>query len=176
MIVTQNIYLIGMPGSGKTTIGLLLSSLLKCHFFETDWAVEKQVDTTIAAFLQKNSEEAFREIEAEILKGTTNLIGTVIATGGGTPCFHNNIDFMKAKGLVVWLQVPAATIIDRITERHSAIPALKGTDLESSVPRLLKQRQPYYEQAHLHISLAESDAQLNSQKIAAEITAYLNQS
>jgi len=176
MIVTQNIYLIGMPGSGKTTIGLLLSKLLKCHFFETDWAIEKQVNNTIAAFLQENTEETFRVIEAGILKSTKELKGAVISTGGGTPCFHNNLDLMKANGLVVWLQVPANTIIERIKDRQSAIPALKGKDLESSVPVLLEQRQPYYEQAHLHITLAESDAQLNSQKIAAEITAYLNQS
>jgi len=173
MIVTKNIYLIGMPGSGKTTIGLLLSSLLNCHFYETDWAIVQKTGKSIGNLIKDEGEPTFRTFEKEVLLDTTHLKGTVIATGGGLPCFFNNIDFMLANGLVVWLQVPTPTIIKRLTTRYQSIPALAGTNLELSVPEMLSFRSQFYGKANLSISLQSDNAQENAMQLAAEIAAYL---
>jgi shikimate kinase len=173
MIVTKNIYLIGMPGSGKTTIGLLLSNLLQCHFYETDWAVVQKTGKTIGKLINTDGEPKFRSIEEEILLATKDLKGTIIATGGGLPCFFNNLDFMLDNGLVVCLQVPNPTIISRLQNRYQAIPALAGTDLELSVPEMLAFRSKFYTKANLTISLQSDNAQENALQIVAEIAAYL---
>jgi shikimate kinase len=173
MIVTKNIYLIGMPGSGKTTIGHLVSQLLECHFFETDWAITKAANSTIGNIIKHQGEEAFRDLEEEVLISTTKLAGAVIATGGGLPCFKNNLSLMLSNGIVVWLQVPNELIIARLTDRYSQIPALANTDLDLSVPGLLAFRSKWYKQADITISLTNTEAEKNVMQVVKEITAYL---
>jgi shikimate kinase len=173
MILNKNIYLIGMPGSGKTTIGLLVSSILNCHFYETDWAIVRQAGKTIGSLIKDEGETVFRNLEEQILLQSEVLKGTVIATGGGLPCYYDNMEFMIANGLVVWLQVPTDTIIQRLALRYQAIPALADTDLEQSVPILLAHRSKWYQKAHLTINLQFDTAEKNAIIVANEIKAYL---
>ncbi|MFY8033754.1 MAG: shikimate kinase [Flexibacteraceae bacterium] len=173
MIVTKNIYLIGMPGSGKTTIGHLVSRLLECHFFETDWAITKAANSTIGDIIKHQGEEAFRDLEEEVLNTTTNLSGAIVSTGGGLPCFKNNMSLMQANGIVVWLQVPNELLICRLKDRYSQIPALANTDLEQSIPDLLAYRSKWYKQADIAISLSSTNTEENALQVVKEITAYL---
>lgn len=175
MIVTKNIYLIGMPGSGKTTIGHLVSRLLECHFFETDWAITKAANNTIGNIIKHEGEAAFRDLEEQVLQNTTKLSGAIIATGGGLPCFKNNTSLMKANGVVIWLQVPNELIINRLKDRYSQIPALANTNLEQSVPELLAHRSKWYKQADITISLTSTNTEENAMQVVKEITAYLHQ-
>jgi shikimate kinase len=173
MIVSKNIYLIGMPGSGKTTIGHLVSRLLECHFFETDWAITMAASSTIGNIIKHQGEEVFRDLEEEVLISATKLAGAVIATGGGLPCFKNNMGLMQANGIVVWLQVPNELLINRLKDRYSQIPALANTDLNLSVPDLLAFRSKWYKQADITISLPDTNTEENALQVVKEITAYL---
>ncbi len=149
----NNIYLIGMMGSGKSSFGKKLASALKLHFVDLDKAIEKQSDKTISACFNELGEEGFRKLESAVLSGLS-VQDTVIACGGGTPCFYDNLNFMKQDGKIVYLKMAAKTISDRL--KHSSSPrpllqGLKGEALDSEILKLLYSRSYYYHQADIII-------------------------
>src|ERR1700761_1236239 len=100
------IFLIGMPGAGKTHWGNRLSGELGYSFIDTDAAIEKEKKNSIANIFSNEGEEKFREAEEKILQDIIqNKHGNeIIACGGGTPCYRNNMDLMKSSGCVIYLK------------------------------------------------------------------------
>lgn len=114
----KNIFLIGLPSSGKTTLGKQLARHVRYRFVDTDVLIVKEEGMPIPDIFAQKGESYFREAEARILRAIRPDSKLVIATGGGMPCFHDNMDYIKANGLSVFLDVSPEQIVERIL-RHS---------------------------------------------------------
>ena len=150
----KNIFLIGLPSSGKSTLGKKLSRILNYRFVDMDRLIEKDQNMTIHEIFSQKGESYFREVESRILKDTIENRKVVIATGGGAPCFFDNMDFIKKSGISIFLDVPAADLAKRI-ENHGKDdrPILSGViSLEGELQRKIDDRRPYYSQADIIMS------------------------
>lgn len=107
----QNIVLIGMPGSGKTTIGKAVAQKLGRDFIDSDDEIKKIIKTEISDYFSQNGEEKFRDTETQVIKDIAKSSGVVIATGGGAVLRHENIDALKMNGIIYFLDRPLSDII-----------------------------------------------------------------
>ncbi|MFZ1702933.1 MAG: shikimate kinase [Saprospiraceae bacterium] len=155
----MNIFLVGLPGSGKTTIGLQLSGSLGIPFFDTDFLIEENNKTTIKQLFKTKGEAFFRNEENQLLQNW-DIEQSVVATGGGMPCDPRNIELMKKNGTLIYLDCPIEVIISRMTNTEKRKrPKLKEkteTMLLSYLEQLYIERQPYYNQAHFTIDSQQS--------------------
>ena len=146
------VFLIGFMGSGKTTHGRRLASYLKVDFIDLDEVFERLNNTTIANYFEVFGEEKFRQAESVLLKNFDYPANAVISTGGGLPCFFDNLDWMKRQGTVVYLQVPPKVIASRLTNAKTERPLLQhktGEELLQFITIKLAEREPTYLQAHI---------------------------
>ena len=148
------IYLIGFMGSGKTTFGKKLAHSLKVPFLDLDQEIVNKIGMSIPNYFENYGEEEFRKLEKELLNSTAALSG-IISTGGGTPCFYDNMEWLLQHGLVVYLKHSAKSLWNRLNQSDvSKRPALKGMTgdkLLSFIEERLDSRALYYDQAHVHI-------------------------
>jgi shikimate kinase len=148
----MKIFLIGMPGSGKTTTGKLLAEMLELTFVDLDMEIEKLEGQKINQIFEKRKENYFREVESTTLKKfCSSSESFVMSTGGGAPCFHNNIVEMNNSGRTVFLDVPAKEIAYRLektnlTERP-LFSKLSLEQLKDKIEFLRSQRVGFYKQA-----------------------------
>ena len=145
----MRLFLIGFMCSGKTTVGRVLAPLLGLPFVDLDRIAEQRVGPLLP-FVQREGEEAFRRIEAEVLDELLAGPPAVIATGGGTPTQDDHMQRMKEAGTVVWLDVPLRQLMTRIERAGGDRPllfGLKGDALEARVQELLDSRTPVYAEA-----------------------------
>ncbi|MGD0582904.1 MAG: shikimate kinase [Bacteroidales bacterium] len=148
--MSKTIYLIGFMGSGKSTAGQNLATILDWHFLDLDELIEKKYKTTITDIFLLSGEKTFRQYESNILHNLNIKGDTVISVGGGAPCFHDNMDFMKRTGEVVYLRMTPAQLKMRLVADKKQRPLLKGfneTDLEKYIELKLSEREPFYLQA-----------------------------
>jgi shikimate kinase len=152
----MKLFLIGLPGSGKSTLGKQLAPRLHLPFLDLDDVIEQNAQQPIRTIFAQRGEDAFRQLERDALQQlTTAQSAFVLATGGGAPCFFDNMAYMKRHGTIVFLDVPVATIVQRlqgaqITDR----PLLQGLDQSQLVQEYttkFKKRLPVYQQAHITI-------------------------
>ena len=146
------IFLIGFMGSGKTTHGRKLASHLKVAFIDLDEVFEKQNEMTIAHYFAVFGEEKFRQKEAELLKNTVYPENAVVSTGGGLPCFFDNLDWMKQHGTTIYLQVPPKVIVSRLNNAKTERPLLQhktGEELLQYIAEKLAEREPTYLKAQV---------------------------
>ena len=136
----MNYYLIGMMGSGKTTIGNLLSKELDHNFFDIDQIIEKNYKTTISNFFEIYGEKKFREIESSILK---KLNGGIISCGGGIILNNDNIYFMKDNGICILLKASTNTLKSRLNGNNSR-PLLKQYEDKAKIDTIWKERREKY--------------------------------
>jgi len=153
-----NIYLIGMMGSGKTTVGKHLAESLNYRFIDTDQIIEAIAKQSIPAIFEQSGEASFRELETQVLGELSVYTRTVIATGGGIVQEQMNWSYLQ-HGLVVWLDVDLETLNQRVMEDQNRPLADK---LES----LLATRRPLYAQADLQVS---PQLEQSPQAVAAQI-------
>ena len=143
----MNIALIGMMGSGKTTIGKMLQSKLsEFSFVDTDEEIVKLEQKTINDIFEEKGEAYFRTLETNILR----IALQIISTGGGIVCKEENLQLLKGNSLVIYLRAADKTLYNRIknsTER----PLLKSDNMQEKIISLLKQREAMYEKAHFII-------------------------
>lgn len=147
----MKIFLIGMPGSGKSTFGKSLAEKLMMNFFDLDKEIEKREGLPVQEIFHEKGEEYFRIQERDILREVTAKHHSfLMATGGGAPCFHQSIDFMLASGKVLFLDLSLETIFARV--QHSTDrPLLALENNEALMERLHKLREErlfVYQQAH----------------------------
>ncbi|HCI55800.1 MAG TPA: shikimate kinase [Bacteroidales bacterium] len=146
------VFITGFMGSGKTTVGKKLASLKNWRFIDLDEEIENKEGKSIGRIFSENGEKYFRKIEAEILRGLSPEVDTVISVGGGTPCFYNNMDYMLEQGIVIYLKLSPDEIKSRIEKDDTERPLLKGIeekDMIDFIERKLKEREEYYNKAHI---------------------------
>ncbi|SJM93951.1 shikimate kinase I [Crenothrix polyspora] len=139
----ENIYLIGLMGTGKTTIGRQLAKSVKLPFYDTDKAIEESTGVDIPTIFEFEGEEGFRDREQKMVQQLTQLKGIVLATGGGTVLREQNRNMLKQNGFVVYLQCPIDRILER-TRRDTQRPLLQTENPRDRLEGLHKQREPHY--------------------------------
>ena len=146
------LYIIGFMGSGKTTAGQKLASLLGWSFIDLDRKIEEHTGMKIPEIFSKSGEEHFRNIEAEILRSITTGSNTVVATGGGAPCYKDNMEFMLSTGLTLYLKMTSPQLASRLSASNDERPLIKnleGRDLLDFIEMKLSEREEWYEKSHL---------------------------
>ena|ERR1700761_2120061 len=148
----MKIFLIGFMGSGKTTLGRKLAARMGCEFIDLDHKLEQQVELSIAEYFSIFGEDAFRKKESEVLKKTIYSDNVIISTGGGLPCYFDNMEWMKANGMVVYIKLSPKTLADRLESGKEERPLLQdkqGDELIAFIEQKLAEREGFYAQANI---------------------------
>lgn len=159
----MKLYLIGLPGSGKSFLGKQLADEAKAPFIDLDQVIEAEAGISIRKIFSEKGEDYFRGIEAVALRQQSKATEFVMACGGGTPCFHDNMKFINEAGTSVFINPSIKEILKRVNANEQETrPLLAGStpeELEEKLKTLLSKRLSYYTQANLVIndqpSLAE---------------------
>jgi shikimate kinase len=155
----MRIYLIGFMGCGKTHWGQLLSQKLDIPFFDLDQQIIEKEEKEIAQIFEEDGEEYFRLLEKDVLHLLTeNHQSFVMSSGGGTPCFYNNIDYMKRQGTTVWINCSVDCLYDRLIKEKNTRPMIKDLSddqLRSFIIKKLGDRKIFYQQAGITINEEE---------------------
>lgn len=143
------VFLIGMPGAGKTWWGKHIAAHYSLPFYDLDTLIQEQEGLGIAAIFEKHGASYFREREAEILSSLINDTKqtTIISCGGGTPVFSGNMDKMLQAGTVIYLRALPETILRHLQTDTTARPLLMDTDVRNKLAQLLAERSVIYEKA-----------------------------
>lgn len=161
---TLKIVLVGLPGSGKSTFGKKLAMDLNFAFIDLDEYVEAKEGKSIPNIFYEHGEGAFRNLETKYLNETLDLIeGFVLSTGGGTPCFNDNMELINTKSISVFLDIPIETIHKRLLHSEGDRPLFNGldsTELKTKLEDLAQIRTPYYNQAKIKLSGEEISTEL----------------
>lgn len=160
--MNQPIFLVGMPGAGKTTIGRKLALALHKPFLDLDEYLEEKYRQKISELFSEKGEAFFREAEATALREVAGRAsGAVIATGGGAPCFLDNMEFMNETGLTVFVKVPEAVLVERLSgHNREQRPLLAGKttpELKQFVTTISAKRLEFYLQAQVIYQNASRD-------------------
>ncbi len=152
----MRIYLIGFMGSGKSTLRQRIAATFQVSCFDTDRVIEAQAGMTISEIFASRGEDFFRHIEADVLRQTTFYDQSIIATGGGLPCFNDNMSWMKEKGITMYLEWPEQIIIKHLMNERTSRPLLAhlaDVDVKAKIKELLASRRPVYEQAAITLEM-----------------------
>ena len=144
------IFFIGFMGCGKTTWSRKLAAHLGYDFIDLDHVLEQQAGMSIAEYFTVHGEESFRLLESEVLKQTPYTQSTIISTGGGLPCFFDNMAWMKTHGKTVYIKLSPKTLVDRLERSKNKRPLLnekQGDELLAFITEKLADREAYYSQA-----------------------------
>ena len=156
----MRIYLIGFMGSGKSALGRQLAILLHTAFVDLDEMFEKRYRISIYDFFATYGEDHFRKAERELLLETAVMENTLISTGGGTPCFYDNMKFITSHGISVYLRMTTEELAGRLKNLRRKRPLLRNIEavgLEPWIKEELQTREGFYLQAtHIFYPLAES--------------------
>ena len=169
----KHIILIGFMGSGKTTIGKQLATELNLPFIDSDEVIEQQQGKTITQIFDESGEDAFRKMEQDFITSLENEERSVVAVGGGMPCFEDNIHRLKTVGQVFYLNVSLMTLTQRLMnnrENRPLLAELSQNELSAHVFERLTNRTVFYRQAHSIIPNEGSDVK----RVVAEIVKSLN--
>lgn len=145
------IFLVGFMGSGKSTVGQKLARRLGHTFIDMDAKIEDEQGMSINEIFEKLGEKAFREMENELLSELTTLQDAVVSTGGGLPCTGDNMDLINRSGVSIYLRMEPDVLMNRLsrgTGRRPLIRHLSGPELETFIRTKLREREPFYLQAH----------------------------
>lgn len=168
------IFIIGYMGAGKTTFGRALARRLGLQFVDLDFYIEQRFRKKISEIFSEKGEDYFRRIEASVLREVGEFEDVVIACGGGTPCFDENMDYMNSRGLTVCLEASVERLIERYRLRPDKRPLLAGksdAELHEFVEKHRAQRNPFYSKARYTL---ESSRLENKKEIAETISRFLN--
>ena len=151
----MRIFLIGFMGAGKSYWGRKLSEKLGIRFFDLDEQVTEHAGKSIVEIFEVDGEEKFRLLEKEVLHIITESHDSfVMACGGGSPCYFNNIDYMNRTGTTVWINTPFEMIYQRLLDEKDKRPMIREfspVQLKNFIARKFADRRIYYEQAGVFI-------------------------
>jgi shikimate kinase len=162
----SKIFLTGYMGSGKSSIGQLLASQLDYNFIDLDKFIEKEYKMTIPEIFSSKGEKEFRAMEHNCLKKVVEKENTVVACGGGTPCYYGNMELMNNNGTTVYLKMSVDTLVNRLLHAKDKRPLILNKtekELKEFVNRQLEKREDIYHKAQYIVKAKE----LNVQELAA---------
>ncbi|MBW8333466.1 MAG: shikimate kinase [Prolixibacteraceae bacterium] len=146
----MRIYLIGYMGCGKTTLGRKLAATLNLTFVDLDTFLEEKYFRTIPQIFKEEGEAEFRRKEQNVLHEVSTFDDVIVATGGGAPCFFDNMEVMNTTGFCIFLDVDTDSLVSRLIHAKTERPIIKGKSLEELklfIEEMMLKRRPYYEKA-----------------------------
>ena len=161
----MNIFIVGPMGSGKSTVGKIISDELFLNFFDTDEEIENRTGASIDWIFDLEGEEGFRKRESKILSEMVTKNSIVLSTGGGIVLTEANRELLSSRGTVFYLSTPISVQVER-TAKDKDRPLLKNGDPEEILTKLHKEREGLYEEVSDHVVLTENKS---SQDVASEI-------
>lgn len=150
-----NLYLIGMMGAGKSTIGRLVAKQTNYRFFDSDTVIERAAGQTVSEIFAQSGEAEFRQIESQVLGELASYPRSVIATGGGAVLDRKNWSYLH-HGVVIWLDVPINVLYTRL-QGNTTRPLLQTEDLQQRLSTLYAERSPLYALADVRIPISAED-------------------
>ena len=144
------IFLVGYMAAGKTTLGRRAAQLLNIEFIDLDIYIEARYRKSVSELFAERGEAGFRDIERRMLHEVAEFDNVLVATGGGTPCFFDNMEYMRSRGVTVYLAASVPTLCQRLSRAKGKRPLVAGKtpeELRGYVSEMLKQREDYYRQA-----------------------------
>lgn len=156
----MRIYLVGYMGAGKSTTSKRLANRLGWEAYDTDRLFEERFKISINDFFKKYDVDLYRKLETQILHDTLRFDNAVIATGGGTACFNNNMDWMNQNGLTIFLRISQQAVCDRLGHSKVRRPLIYDRppeEVESFIRQNYAERLPFYEQARLTVKSENLD-------------------
>ena len=141
----KNIYLVGLMGSGKTTLGKILAKKIDKQFYDSDQVIEEKLGVDVPIIFEYEGEAGFREREKDILKELVGIQNIVLATGGGIILSKSNRDLLAQNGMVVYLKSNQKDLILRM-KNDKTRPLLQNGNIEEIIKNLCKERGPLYEE------------------------------
>ncbi len=152
--MSKPIYIVGFMGSGKTTWGKKLAKALDRPFIDLDEVLVQRLGMTIPEYFSLHGEADFRKIESTVLK-ETNTPNAVISTGGGTPCYFDNMDWITQHGTAVYFEHTPKSLWMRLNatdvNKRPALKGLTGEQLLDFIAEKLAERDPFYQKAQIKI-------------------------
>ena len=148
----KRIILIGYMGAGKTTLGKVLARELNLEFIDLDWYIENRFHQSVSQLFATRGEEGFRQIERNLLHEVAEFENVIISSGGGTPCFFDNMEYMNTQGLTVYLKASPETLRTHLRmgkQRRPLVAGKNDEELDAFIRESLDKREPYYNQAQI---------------------------
>jgi shikimate kinase len=170
----QRIFLVGLSGVGKTTIGQRTASLLGWSFIDTDDVLAQRMGMPVGQVLLEYEEERFRQLESEVLHEQGKRTRVVIATGGGVVILPVNRQFMREHGLTVYLRASIETVWKRLQEcaGQTVRPLVAGEHGQQRLRNLYTARRAWYEEAVLHLDTEEGTQDILAQRLIDQALAH----
>jgi len=146
----MRIFLIGYMGCGKSTMGRALAASLNLTFIDLDTYLEERYFKTIPQIFAEEGEESFRLKERKVLEEVAAFDQVIVATGGGAPCFFDNMELMNLSGICFFLDVEIESLVNRLIHAKTERPLIKGKspeELRLFIEGMMQKRRPFYEKA-----------------------------
>lgn len=143
----NRIYIVGFMGVGKTTLARKLGEHLGKSVIDLDHFIEERKFKTVPQLFTEHGEDGFRIIEQQMLKELSDFDDVIVSTGGGAPCFFDNMEVMNAAGVTVFIDLPPEIIAQRLLKSKTERPLIKGkteTELQDFIAERLNERRPFY--------------------------------
>ncbi len=158
----MKLYLVGLLGSGKSVLGKKISQSVQLPFIDLDDRIETQEGMKVSEIFTVKGEAYFRSMEAAILREQSKAGEFVMATGGGTPCFFENMNFINKTGISIFLHTPVKEIVRRLAgpqkKSRPLLADVSDDQLEQKLQEMLNKRLLFYEQAHFTVNGATASA------------------
>lgn len=168
----KRIFLIGYMGSGKTSMGIKLAENLGLTFVDMDHHIEEKYHKTVSQIFEESGQDAFRKMEQNCLHEVAEFENCVIATGGGAPCFYDNMTFMNAHGLTVYLNLSSEQLAARLemsrAGKRPLIANKQGDELRQFIAEGLSAREVFYKQAKVSVSGTDDEILANIEKAVSD--------
>jgi shikimate kinase len=154
----MRIFLIGFMGCGKSTMGRALAASLNLTFIDLDTYLEERYFRTIPQIFAEEGESEFRKKERKVLEEVATFDQVIVATGGGAPCFFDNMELMNEAGFCVFLDVHTDALVKRLIHAKTERPLIKGKtseELAIFIESMMAKRRPFYEKARFILKGSE---------------------
>ncbi|MGO8952091.1 MAG: shikimate kinase [Rhodomicrobium sp.] len=168
----RSVVLIGMMGSGKSSIGRRLAAALELPFSDADMAIEQAAGMTVEEIFRAHGEPHFREGEERVIKRLLQSGPQVLATGGGAVLSAKTREEIAKSAISIWLKAPVELLLQRVSRRDNR-PLLKESDPRAVLTRLLEERTPYYAGANLMLESRDAPHEVIVENALSLLASYL---
>lgn len=173
----ERLYFTGYMASGKTTLGRAVAGKLGWDFLDLDKEIERLGRGSVEEIMARDNGATFRRLEAQALRNTGLREKIVVACGGGTPCWYDNMEFMNLRGVTVWLLASPEKIAERILEAGDTRPlvrGLQGEELQAYIRSHLLRRQQYYAKARVRFDAEHLETAAEIESAAEKLLSQLS--